>query len=273
MARALLSTYRCNNEKVQEVCRKTCDACSPSEPPTEVPTTTPSLAPSSYPTELPTDMPTVTPTVVPTTLPPTTTKVPSFVPSDYPTKLPSDLPTAVQTEIPTTLPPTTTARPSFVPSTERPTATPSHTPTEKCKDASSEELTGIAKKFSYLNNNSQDTYSCSRVQTNGLCSLTVAEGGWAEGRWQRGLCPRTCGSCEKETDKKVKNFALPKPTNQSLQACGKNRTIPVYNVNASFLEEAVDYLKNKNERLYMLQLSEGTAKLTKTMKFDLGSTL
>ena len=64
----------------------------------------------------------------------------------------------------------------------------------------------------------------------------------------------------------AEDFALPSPiTNMTTNACGENRSLPVYKVAAIFFEKAIDELKNRSISKFVLQLGEGEAYLEKTM--------
>lgn len=99
---------------------------SPTQKPTSIPTNSPIASPTSNPTEQPTSLPTELPTSLPSATP--TTAAPTSLPTNFPTTqviATTDRPTSSPTLSPTANP---TSSPTFMP-TSNPTATPTMNPT------------------------------------------------------------------------------------------------------------------------------------------------
>ena len=54
-------------------------------------------------------------------------------------------------------------------------------------------------------------------------------------------------------------FELPAPTTENITACGKGRTIELYNVSAEYFEVAMKMLLALDKPQFMLQLGPGEA--------------
>ena len=68
--------------------------------------------------------------------------------------------------------------------------------------------------------------------------------------------------------KTLSEYVLPEATNETITACGQNRTLPVFRGLPDNLEFALDELQKRNVRQFAVLLSQGTAMLQEDITFS-----
>ena len=66
--------------------------------------------------------------------------------------------------------------------------------------------------------------------------------------------------------KNISAMGLPEAKTESIHACGRNWTLPVYRITAEDLQRVIDKLRSHNVQQYALLLNQGNARIQKTLE-------